>query len=200
MDNSHYFSRIPFTPYKVKKMRVILRGHILELYTAPGVFSATRIDRGSKYLCQAMKLPKQGKILDWGTGIGVVAIVAAKESPTTMIYATDINPRATHLARRNVELNNLQNVTVLNVEGYGVFDSEMFSAIISNPPYSAGWTVIKEMITQGPKYLKFGGTMQLVCRQRKGGRRVKETLLLTYGNVEELTRKAGYRVFCALKQ
>ncbi|MFQ5818787.1 MAG: class I SAM-dependent methyltransferase [Candidatus Heimdallarchaeota archaeon] len=199
MKNSHYFSRLPSSPYKVKKMRVVLRGHTLELYTAPGVFSANRIDLGTKYLCRVMKIPMHGKILDFGTGIGIVAIVAAKESPDALIYATDINPRATQLARRNVELNNLQNVKVLNVEGFGFFDSEMFSAIISNPPYSAGWSVIKDMITQGLKHLHQGGTMQLVCLQRKGGRRVKETLLQIFGNVEVLARRSGYRVFLSSK-
>ncbi len=199
MQNSHYFSRLPTSPYKVKKMRVVLRGHTLELYTAPGIFSADRIDLGTKYLCQVMKIPKHGNILDFGTGIGVVAIVAAKESPDALIYATDINPRATQLARRNVELNNLQNVKVLDVEDYRFFDSEMFSAIISNPPYSAGWSVIKDMIAQGLKHLHPGGTMQLVCRQRKGGRRVKETLIQIFGNVEVLARRSGYRVFLSAK-
>lgn len=199
MQNSHYFSQLPTSPYKVKKMRVVLRGHTLELYTAPGVFSADRIDLGTKYLCRVMKIPKHGNILDFGTGIGVVAIVAAKESPDALIYATDINPRATQLARRNVELNNLQNVKVLDVEDYRFFDSEMFSAIISNPPYSAGWSVIKGMIAQGLKHLHPGGTMQLVCRQRKGGRRVKETLIQIFGNVEVLARRSGYRVFLSAK-
>ncbi len=180
-------------------MRMVLRGHTLELYTAPGVFSANRIDLGTKYLCQVMKIPMHGKILDFGTGIGIVAIVAAKESPDARIYAIDINPRATQLARQNVELNNLQNVKVMNVEGYGFFDSEMFSAIITNPPYSAGWSVIKDIIVQGLKHLQQGGTMQLVCRQRKGGRRVKETLLQIFGNVEVLARRSGYRVFLSSK-
>ncbi|MFQ6124747.1 MAG: class I SAM-dependent methyltransferase [Candidatus Heimdallarchaeota archaeon] len=180
-------------------MRVVLRGHTLELYTAPGVFSANRVDLGTKYLCQVMKIPKHGKILDFGTGIGVVAIVAAKESPNTLIYATDINPRAIQLARRNVELNNIQNIIILKVKGYDSFDSELFSAIISNPPYSAGWPIINDMILHSRKYLHPGGTIQLVCRQRKGGRRVKETLLQIFGNIEVLVRRSGYRVFLSFK-
>lgn len=200
MKGSHYFSRRPYSAYHIKKMKIVLRGHYVELYNAPGVFSRKRVDPGTKWLCQTMKLPSHGNILDLGTGIGIIGIVAAKESPDAVIYATDVNRRATQLARRNVKLNNIPNCRVLTVGGYDSFEPEMFTTIVSNPPYSVGWPFVKDMITHGPIYLHSGGTLQLVCLQRKGGRRVKETLLHTFGNVEILARKSGYRVFLSTKQ
>ena len=199
MNESHYFSRRPSSTYRIKKIETILRGHYLELYTASGVFSRSRVDPGTKILCESMKLPSQGNILDFGTGIGIVAMVAAKESPRAIIYATDINLRAIQLARRNVKLNKISNCNVRNVNEYESFKSEQFVSIVSNPPYSAGWTFVKDMITQSPKYLQTGGTLQLVCLQRKGGRRLKKLLLHTFDNVEILVRKSGYRVFLSTK-
>lgn len=199
MKDSHYYSRDPSSLYHAKKIRVTLRGHYFELYTASGVFSRDHIDPGTKSLCQAMKVPLHGNILDYGTGIGIIALVAAKESPNATIYASDVNPRAIHLARRNVKLNAVSNCRVVQVAGYDTFESAMFAAILSNPPYSAGWQQVKQMIAHGPKYLHSGGTMQLVCLQRKGGSRVKQTLLQTFGNVDILARAAGYRVFLAEK-
>ena len=127
-------------------------------------------------------------------------MIAAKESPSTVIYAIDINPRAVQLARRNVKLNSITNCNILKKEGYESFDFDMFSTIVSNPPYSAGWTFIETMIMQGKKYLKPEGTMQLVCLQRKGGDRVRQIMRQTFGNVETLSRKSGYRIFYSEKQ
>ncbi len=78
------------------------------------------------------------RILDMGTGSGILAIVLAKEIPDAVIHATDISAEALDLARKNAEdhgvltridffLGNLWEPVI----NKGFF----YDFIISNPPY-----------------------------------------------------------------
>ena len=69
-----------------------------------------------------------------------------------------------------------------------------FDAILCNPPVSA-----LSIIANASKYLKRGGLLQLVVRSRIASRRVLNVLEETFGNVEVLSRKSGYRVLISKK-
>lgn len=77
------------------------------------------------------------KVLDLGTGTGVIPLLIADEAEK--IFAIEINSQMAEIARRNVELNNLQE-KILVVEGdlrrhRDLFVAESFDLVISNPPY-----------------------------------------------------------------
>ena len=77
------------------------------------------------------------KVLDLGTGTGVIPLLIADE--VAEICAVELNPLMAETARRNVELNNLaEKITV--VEGdyrqhREIFRAESFDLVIANPPY-----------------------------------------------------------------
>jgi release factor glutamine methyltransferase len=77
------------------------------------------------------------KILDIGTGSGIIPIVLAKKFPQLKIAAIDISDEALKIARENSSHNNVDEKIlfykkdILNEEG---FDNR-YDIIISNPPY-----------------------------------------------------------------
>ncbi|MBR6012962.1 MAG: tRNA1(Val) (adenine(37)-N6)-methyltransferase [Selenomonadaceae bacterium] len=83
------------------------------------------------------KFKKNFKVLDLGTGTGVIPLLAADE--VAEICAVELNSRMAETARRNVELNNLSK-KISVVEGdyrlhRDLFSAESFDLVIANPPY-----------------------------------------------------------------
>lgn len=80
------------------------------------------------------------RILDIGTGSGIIAISLAKELPNAYVYALDISEEALVIARENAERNNV-NVHFLlgdildSKEWNLIFEDLTFDIIVSNPPY-----------------------------------------------------------------
>ena len=76
------------------------------------------------------------RILDIGTGTGVIALMSAQRNTEAKIYAVEIDETATRRARSNFEMSPW--AERLKVENCAVqeFDpNEKFDLIISNPPY-----------------------------------------------------------------
>ena len=83
------------------------------------------------------KYKKKFKVLDLGTGTGVIPLLIADE--VEKICAIELNSQMAEIARRNVELNNLQK-KISVVEGdyrqhRDLFIAESFDLVIANPPY-----------------------------------------------------------------
>ena len=77
------------------------------------------------------------KLLDMGTGTGVIAISIATEKPGWEIVASDISEQALELARQNRSHHDTGNVTLIHSDWFQNIDAENFDIIISNPPYIA---------------------------------------------------------------
>lgn len=195
----HYFSKTPITPLKIYKIKTILRGVSFEFLTAPGVFSYRKIDKGTQLLIESMILPKEGCILDLGCGYGVIGIVAAKLNPKLKITMTDINERAIWLAKRNVELNQVKNIKVLQGDLYTPVINQKFDAIITNPPIHAGLNTVFKIIEKAPKHLNSYGTLQIIAKTKMGAKRISKKMLQIFRNVEEISKKSGYRIFFSRK-
>lgn len=76
-----------------------------------------------------------GRVLDIGTGSGLLAITAAK-SRSREVWAVDKNPIAIACARRNAEINGLVDKIHFEVVDVLSWDTQRrFDLIISNPPF-----------------------------------------------------------------
>ena len=148
-----------------------------------GVFSKKYIDFGSYTLIDTF-IPNSTKksLLDVGCGYGPIGITIAKLYPYLNIKMIDINERAISLAKKNVEQNKAQNVTVLKSNIYeNIKEEESFDYILTNPPIRAGKKVIYEI---------YDGAINTIQREKNQAKEVKAGFecgitLENYGDIKE---------------
>jgi 16S rRNA (guanine1207-N2)-methyltransferase len=174
-----------------------IRGFELRLQTQPGVFAHRELDEGSRLLIEAMRISPTARVLDWGCGYGAAGIVAAKLAARGHVTLVDVDIRATRLAQRNLELNQIENAEV--VLGDGVHDlppKTRFDVIVSNPPTHSGREVLDDLVVSAYKTLRPRGQLFLVINRLLSLRRQVETV---FGNAETAARHKGFVVIRAIK-
>ena len=76
------------------------------------------------------------RVLDLGTGSGIIAITLAKLRPLAELVAVDISPAALALAQKNASNLEVRNVRFIESNWFEALDGvEKFDVIVSNPPY-----------------------------------------------------------------
>jgi len=76
------------------------------------------------------------KILDLCTGSGCIALAVAKALPDADVYGTDVSRAALRFAKKNAEVNEIENVTFLKGSLFAPIRGDaLFDLIVSNPPY-----------------------------------------------------------------
>ena len=76
------------------------------------------------------------RILDIGTGTGLIALMVAQRNSDAMIDAIDILPEAAECARRNVAASVWSDrITIIESPAQGFTSAHSYDLIVSNPPY-----------------------------------------------------------------
>jgi len=101
-------------------------------------------------LANFVKIKNYEKIIDLGTGSGIIPLLISDKRKGLSIYGIEIQEELFHMARRSVELNNLQNNITIICEDYRnikkIFENGKFDVVISNPPYiSIGHGIINPL-------------------------------------------------------
>ena len=73
-----------------------------------------------------------GRLLDVGTGTGILAIAAALLAPGTRVTAIDIDPQAIEVARENIEINHAEGVIDLAVAPPRDYRGRAFDGVVAN--------------------------------------------------------------------
>ncbi len=191
----HYFSADPSGPAQVRELEVLLRGREHTVLTAGGVFSADRVDLGTRVLLRTVPDPPvSGDLLDLGCGWGPVTIALADAAPQARVWAVDVNARARELTRRNVERLGLSGVQVLPPEE--VPDQVRLAAIWSNPPIRVGKAVLQQMLLQWLPRLQPHAQAWLVVQRNLGADSLHRWLAdqLVGWEVTRAASAKGYRV------
>ena len=93
----------------------------------------------SVLLAHFPKYKNKYKVLDLGTGTGVMPLLIADE--VNHIDAIELNPTMAEIAKQNVKLNELENKISIIEGDYRqfrtYFKAESFDLVIANPPYRA---------------------------------------------------------------
>ncbi len=190
---AHYFSAKQTSFFKQKTIKAGLRGKEFGFTTASGTFSLSKVDLGSELLADRCIIQDDWGVLDLGCGYGPIgiAVAATTKAKVTM---TDVNERAVKLTAMNAKSNGVI-VEIVSGDLYKPVKDRKFDTILVNPPYAAGRKLCFQIIEEAKDHLKKGGLLQLVARHQKGGKTLETHMKEIFGNVKDIAKGAGYRVY-----
>lgn len=92
----------------------------------------------------ARDMKKNKTIVDLGTGTGIIGILLSKKVKASKIIGVEIQKDVANMAKRSVELNNLQNIMqILNEDVKNLsLEKNSFDYVVTNPPYKKKGTGI----------------------------------------------------------
>ena len=97
--------------------------------------------------------PEGGRVLDLGTGTGIIPILMAAKTAAAELIGLEIQEESADMAQRSVILNDLQpkiKIVQGDIKEAGqLFDAASFDVVTSNPPYMIGGHGLKN--PDGPK-------------------------------------------------
>jgi tRNA1(Val) A37 N6-methylase TrmN6 len=98
-----------------------------------------RFSVDSILLLNFIRLKNYEKIIDLGTGSGIIPLLLFGKKKGLSIYGIEIQKYLADMARRSVELNKLQDDITIIQEDFrnlkNIFKNQQFDVVVSNPPY-----------------------------------------------------------------
>lgn len=95
----------------------------------------------------AQRIKKNSKVVDLGTGTGIISILLTAKTTLKTIIGVEIQQEVADMAKRSVHLNNLDNVVkIINADIKNIdkiLELGSYDAIVTNPPYMKENTGLK---------------------------------------------------------
>jgi 16S rRNA (guanine1207-N2)-methyltransferase len=175
-----------------------LPGLTVELATDRGVFSADRVDKGTKLLLVEMSVlgtPQwpAGDLVDVGCGYGPIAVTLARAHPDRTVWAVEPNERARDLCRSNAATLGLGDQVRVVAPDEVPADLEI-AAFVSNPPIRIGKPALHGLLTEWLARLVDGGEAWLVVQRNLGADSLATWLGAAGVEVERVASRRGYRI------
>jgi len=192
-----YFDPTPTTASRRGEVELVLGdlGRSVRLATDRGVFSAARIDVGTRLLLEhGPPVPAAGDLLDMGCGYGPIAVALALRSPAARVWAVDVNERAVALCAENAGALGLPPGRLRACTPDEVPAGLRFAAIWSNPPVRVGGAALHDLLITWLSRLVEGGSAALVVQKHLGADSLAAWLGEQGFGVERLRAKQGYRI------
>jgi 16S rRNA (guanine1207-N2)-methyltransferase len=191
MDTGHYFDPSPAVASAPRTVTLVLPDLTVELQTDRGVFSAERVDPGTRVLLlEAPPPPPTGELLDLGCGYGPITMALALRSPAAHVWGVDVNRRALALAAANARALGVENLTVSPPAS--VPDDVRFAAIYSNPPFRVGKLALHGLLDE---WLPRADVTWMVVSKHLGADSLARWMTDERGwAVERIASRVSYRV------
>jgi 16S rRNA (guanine1207-N2)-methyltransferase len=189
-----YFAAQPSAAHRPGRVRVVLPDVYLDLATDAGVFSAARLDPGTRFLLEeAPPPPAAGDLLDLGCGYGPIACTLAARAPGATVWAVDVNERARGLCLANAAAAGLGNVRCEPPDSAVVPGT--LAGIWSNPPVRVGKPALHAMLRYWLPRLAPGAAATLVMGRNLGADSLHGWLADSEGwEVTRVAARSGYRL------
>lgn len=198
--SDHYYSKNPEVESKPRRWSFRLRGFSFTFETDAGVFSKSEVDFGSRVLIDRFELPSiEGNILDVGCGYGPIGLSIAKSYPERTVHMMDVNDRALNLARKNAELNGVQNVRIYESDALSSVQTDKVAVVLTNPPIRAGKQTIFRIYNQAYDILSEGGELWIVIQKKQGAPSTVDHLEIQFKDVTVVDKEKGYWIIKAIK-
>lgn len=87
----------------------------------------------------AKNIKKDAKVLDLGTGTGIISILLCGKTKLSKIIGVEVQQEVADMAKRSTKLNDLENKfevineNIINLDK--IYENNSFDAIVTNPPY-----------------------------------------------------------------
>jgi tRNA1(Val) A37 N6-methylase TrmN6 len=97
-----------------------------------------RFGLDSVLLADFATIKNNGKVVDLGTGTGIVPILLCAKKIVSNVIGVEIQPHLVEMANRSVTLNNLQDKIKIiegDIKNLDALGRDEFDAVVSNPPY-----------------------------------------------------------------
>lgn len=190
---SHYFET-PDGPVSYHQVNARLWQRDYVLLSAPGVFSAHRLDPGTTVLTRltAPPLNRVARLLDLGCGFGPIAVGLASTCPKAQVDAVDVNQRAVDLTRLNAERYGLNHLTAFRPDE--VPPGRGYDEIWSNPPIRIGKPALHDLLLTWFARLNPGGSATLVVAKNLGADSLQAWLTDQGWPTRRLGSATGFRV------
>lgn len=205
--SSQYFSRSPAVDSDEREIGLSLADLELRFTTDRGVFSNNRIDAGTRLLLQEAPHPTSSmtNVCDLGCGYGPIAVSLAKRSPTSAVWAVDLNERAVALTARNGALNDCADIHAVVVDADGsaldgtpadieALANTRFDGMWSNPSIRIGKPAMHRMLTIWLDRLTPDGTAWLVVQRHLGADSLADWMTEQGWATSRVCSRAGYRL------
>ena len=98
-----------------------------------------------------------GTVCEVGVGSGIVSIILAKQMPNARFIAVDISKKALEVARKNIDLHNLQERITLRQSDLLGAVNEKIDYLVSNPPYIQKGVFVESNLSYEPQNALYGG-------------------------------------------
>ena len=177
----------------------VLKGHRLRFCTTWGLFSPRGIDEGSELLLRFLDVAEAGATLDLGCGYGALGLAVAAANPEAPVVLVDKDVVAVDYARKNAELNGLDNCQVLLSNGLEQVPQEhRFDTVVANLPANVGRELLFILLSDAYERLEPGG--QVVVVTVNGLRMfIKRNLLEIFGSYRKLKQGRTHTVASACR-
>jgi 16S rRNA (guanine1207-N2)-methyltransferase len=191
---SHYFDETPTSVSSPRTIELTLPDLHLTLVTDRGVFSAERVDPGTKYLLLDAPRPDPAArtLVDVGCGYGPIAIALARRSPAAQIWAVDVNARARSLCAANAEAAGCTNVRVVSPDE--VPADLVVEGLWSNPPVRVGKGALHELLDNWLPRLAPDAHAYLVVQKHLGSDSLATWMSTRGWRVARLGSRKAYRI------
>ena len=163
----------------------------LRLRSLPGVFSANKLDEGTRLLLQHLQIPSGARVLDLGCGYGVIGIQAARTS-AAHVDMVDNNLYAVAATQENIHLAGLNNAQAFPSDALEAVRDRHYTLIATNPPFHSGkeveYQITQAFIQQSTQALEPDGEFWLVANKFIPYERIMQPFFRRVERVAETNR------------
>ncbi|MEL0649340.1 methyltransferase [Pseudoalteromonas agarivorans] len=162
--------------------------------SVPGVFNHGGLDAGTKMLLENAPTTKQGKVLDFGCGAGLIATFLGLQNPALEFVCSDVSALATYATEQTLKLNNINGEAILS-DGLKNITGK-FDLIVSNPPFHTGiatdYTVAETFLANAKQHLTKSGKLNIVANSFLKYPPILETQFENYQTIFKNNKFAVY--------
>ena len=176
-----------------------LRGRSFTFHTTWGLFNPKRVDAGSRLLVDRVEVGDDDLILDIGCGYGPIGLSLAALCPQGQVHLVDKDFVAVEYARKNADLNHLDNCQIYMSNAFSHVPDVRFDTIVSNLPAKVGNELLTLIMHDARDRLRPEGRFYVVTISGLKGF-VKRNFQDIFGNYKKVKQGKSYTVALAVRE